>query len=164
MEKQNWRLKVGKKREINELSWRIYLHQEFVEFAEEVAHLAKLYHWNFWGGGVNNFAVTLSQDIRDGESISICILPGDYHYYACFKKEYNPNHLSSSDYCEKIGETMDEALKYLHIFLLEHPYTPRSFDDLFCIMGGAYDRYPLAKKWAYEELESSLEEDLVGNH
>ena len=47
----NWRLKIGKRRNSNELDWHIELHQEFVQFAEEAELLSRLYDWDFWGGG-----------------------------------------------------------------------------------------------------------------
>ena len=152
--KNDWRSKIGKIKMSGELDWRIYLHAEFVQFAEEAEQLSELYNWNFWGGGVNNYAVTVSQSGRDGISISIRLYSGDhYKYYVSFCREWNPNNIATSEYRECIGDTMDDALKYLHSFLIKNKYVPEINHERICIMGGAYDRYPLAKKWAYEELE-----------
>ena len=63
----NWRSKIGKKVKNNELTWRISLHAEYVEFLNELNILSEIYNWNIWGGGVDNFAVTLSQ--RDRKSV-----------------------------------------------------------------------------------------------
>lgn len=162
MEVKNWRTMVGKRRAKNELDWRIYLHKEFVDFAEEAAMLASIYNWSFWGGGVNNYAVTLSQEKRDGLSISIRIIPGNnYKYYVSFKKVWNPNNLSQNEYNKCIAETLDEALKYLHTYLLENEYTPDANRERIYVMGGAYERYPLALKWAYEEIEENSKDKIL---
>ena len=158
----NWRTKIGKRRMKGELDWRIYLHAEFVQFAEEAERLSELYDWNFWGGGVDNYAVTLSQSGRGGKSISIRLHSGDhYKYYVSFSDQWNPNNISISEYRECIGDTMDDALKYLHTFLLEHKYVREANHERICVMGGAYDRYPLAKKWAYEELVNENFENIL---
>ena len=115
MQNKNWRLKIGKKREKNELNWRIHLQAEFVQFVEEAEELSKVYNWDFWGGGTKNYAVTLSQGIRDGHYISIRMNPGEkYKYYVSFARQWNPNNIEPSEYHECIGENIDEALKYLH--------------------------------------------------
>ena len=115
----NWREKRGK-RNLDGFDWRFYLQVEFVEFLEEVEDISSICDWNLWGGGVNNYAVTISQAKRDGKSISIRINPGDnYYYYACFEKEWNPNNIDSNKYQECIGKTKEEAISYLKTFLKE---------------------------------------------
>ena len=156
MENKNWRLKIGKKKQIDELDWRIYLQEEFVEFADEAERLAGIYDWDFWGGGVGNYAITLSQPIRNGKAISICMQPIDnYKYYVSFAKETNPNNVDKASYCECVGNDMNEALKYIHTYLMENKYVRDNRLSRICVMGGAYERYPLAKKWAYEALEEN---------
>ena len=51
---------------------------------------------------------------------------------------------------------MSEAITFLQKFLESNTYIPRD-NDIYCFPGGAYDRYFLAKKWAYEELEERKE-------
>ncbi len=156
----NWREKVGKKEESKKFSWRIMLHHEYVIFAEEASLLAKIYHWNFWGGKVNNYAVTLSQNKANGKSISIKILASDnYSYFVSFKNETNPNNINQKEYHEKIASNLDDALKYLHNFLLENEYEPEFFSDLIIVMGGAYDRYPLELHWEKERIMEEIEKE-----
>ena len=158
MNNRNWREKVGKRQEKNEFSWRLGLHKEYVDFLEEVVTLANIYNWNLWGGGVNNYAVTLSQLKRDGKSISIRILPGDnYSYFVSFFDAWNPNNIDKKEYKKKIGNNMDEALKYLHTFLLENKYEIDNNRERICVLGGAYDRYPLALKWEKERIIEETE-------
>ena len=157
----NWRLKIGKRRNSNELDWHIELHQEFVQFAEEAELLSRLYDWDFWGGGVGNYAVTLSQSIMKGISISIRMFGSGNCYYVSFANEMNPNNVKFSTYNECIAKTMDDALKYLHSFLIEHRYTRNFNSDRICVMGGAYERYLLALRWAYEELEERKEKEKI---
>ena len=153
MKNNDWRIKIGKKWQANDFDWRFQLHTEFVEFAREVEKLSELYYFNFWGGGVDNYAITLSQVNFDGKSISVKMIASDkYYYYVSFKKAYNPNRLENSDYDTFIGATMDEALKYIHTFLMDNKYEPDLGSRRYCFMGGAYDRYPLAKRWAMEEM------------
>lgn len=154
---ENWRERIGKKRDFNLVDWRFDLHTEFVKFAEEAADLASRYDWNFWGGGVDNYAITLSQSKRDGKYISIKLISGDnYCYYVSFYNNLNPNNIPYDSYKERIGENMNEALRYLLKYIIEHDYDAQSKPML--VMGGAYDRYPLAKLWAFEELEENKKE------
>ncbi len=158
----NWRNKIGKKQEQGEIEWRFLLHQEFFEFMNEVHTLAKIYNWNLWGGGVNNYAVTLSQNKPNGIRCSIKMLASDsYKYYFCLTKEINPNNINNSEYTKFIGENMDEALKYLHTFLLNNDYEVDSKSEKFTFMGGAYDRYYLAKKWESERLLEEKVKEVV---
>ena len=160
MENKNWRSRIGKKRERNELDWRFYLKTEFVQFAEEVEKLSIFYNWNLWCGGVDNYSITLSQGIRNGLSISVRMIGGDkYKYYVSFAKEINPNNIGINEYKEFIGETMDDALKYIHTYLMEHEFERDYKNERFCFMGGAYDRYPIEKIWAYQELEAAQESE-----
>lgn len=150
----DWRLKIGKKRIKGELGWRIELHTEYMKFADKACEIANVCNWNFWGGGVDNYAVTLSQSGPDGKSISVkMIASGNYHYYACFKKVLNPNNLEIGDYDTYIGETSEDALKYIRSYLIENRSINDFDDECVCFMGGAYDRYPLAMKWAKEIME-----------
>lgn len=152
MEESNWRLKIGKKDLNNELDWRIFLHKEFVEFVEKANELAIKYDWDFWGGGVNNYAITLSQSGMNGKSISIKMLGRDhYHYYVSFVREWNPNNVENSQYLECIGKSLDETLEYLKSFLEQNKYEREYNDERICVMGGAYERYPLALKWAMDD-------------
>ena len=137
MVNNNWRAKVGKKRDYTDFDWKLYQHEEFVRFAEEVELLSRVYDWNFRGGMVGNYSVTLSQ-----------------------AKVINPNNVSISEYTKCIGETMDDALKYIHSFLIDNKYV-REYGDRTCFMGGAYDRFPLAKKWALEEMEEMRMKDKI---
>lgn len=158
MKSINWREKVGKRQEKQEFSWRLGLHKEFVDFAEEANNLAALYHWNFWGGKVDNYSVTLSQAQVDGKSISIRILAEDnYSYFVSFARKTNPNNVDRCEYQERIGATMDDALKYLHNYLLENQYIPTFGGERICFMGGAYDRYPLALRWEKERIMEEME-------
>ena len=155
MEDNNWRLRIGKRHLKNELDWRIFLHKEFVTFAEKVNELAMIYDWDFWGGGVDNYSVTLSQNTRDGKHISIRMLGRDnYYYYVSFAREWNPNNVEKNQYSDCIGKSMAEALEYLKQFLEENKYVRDYNNERNCIMGGAYERYPLALKWATEDLKS----------
>ena len=157
MKSSNWREKVGKKQEIGEYSWRLGLQQEFVDFIEEVDILATHYDWNLWGGGVGNYSVGLSQSKKDGKYISIRILPTDnYSYFVSFDKNLNPNNISKSSYQEKIANNIDDALKYLHNFLLENQYILDNKKDRISIMGGAYDRYFLEKLWEDERISEEV--------
>lgn len=154
-----WREKIGKRLNPGEYDWRIHLHTEFVEFLEEVASLAALYDWDMWGGGVKNYAVTLSQAKKDGKSISIKMISGaNYKYYASFEKIWNPNNANVDHYKLLIGENMEEALKYIHEFLMDNKYQREWKDKRTCFMGGAYERYPLALHWERERVIEELEE------
>ena len=154
----HWREKIGKRQVKNEYSWRLSLHKEYVDFLEEVVTLARIYDWNLWGGGVNNYAVTLSQAKRNGKSISIRILPNNnYSYFVSFANAWNPNNIEKKEYQEKIGSTMDDALKYLHTFLLENQYNSDSDREKILVMGGAYERYPLVLKWEKERMMEDLD-------
>lgn len=160
---KNWRSSVGKKRNPKELDWRIHKHYEFVKFAEAAEDLSELYDWNFWGGGVDNLAVTLSQPGREGLSISIRLLSDNhYSYYVSFANQWNPNNIEYCEYTKCIADNLDDALEYLHTFLKENPYQREYKDDRISVMGGAYERFPLALKWAYEELEDNNEGNLYG--
>ncbi len=158
----DWRNKIGKKQEKSEINWRFLLHKEFFEFMNEVHTLAEIYNWNLWGGGVDNYAVTLSQRKFNGIHCSIKMLARDnYKYYFCLTREINPNNIKNEEYTEFIGENMDEALKYLHTFLLDNDYEIESKEEKFIYMGGAYDRYFLAKKWESERLLEEKAKELV---
>lgn len=160
MNDKNWRLKIGKRLEKGEPDWRIDLQAEYVLFIEELNTLAKLYDWDLWGGGVENYAVTLSQRMQNGKSISIKIVPSkQYQYYACFERTWNPNRIAPSSYTEFAGETIEDALKYVHTYLMENKYIPTR-DKRLCFLGGAYDRYPLALMWEKERCAEELSESL----
>ncbi len=150
----NWRDRRGRKADGIHLNWRFELHTEYMMFAERVLLLSKIHGWNFWGSGVDNYAITLSQNKRDGLYITIRINPcDDYKYYVSYTSEINPNNILKEQYKECIGETLDEAVSFLKHYLERNQYEPEYQHPTHCFMGGAYDRYPLAKKWAYEELE-----------
>ncbi len=153
----NWRSKIGKKVKNNELTWRISLHAEYVEFLNGLNILSEIYNWNIWGGGVDNFAVTLSQRGLNCKSISICLKALDgYKYYACFDKDSNPNNINKNFYNECIGDTMEEALKYVHSFIVENKDSKDIQGERIVVFGGAYDRYPLAYFWALEERDKII--------
>lgn len=154
--KTNWRNMVGKKQEKGKFSWRIYMHKEFYDLIEEVAILAHEYKFSLWGGKVGNYAITLYQGKKH---ISVKLM-NDYKYHISFKDVWNPNNLKDEDYSLTLSESLDEALKYVHTYLIENT----TFDnkDLTIIMGGAYDRYPLALKWEKERVsEELLENELI---
>jgi len=154
---ENWRNRRGKKVDVYHLNWRFELYTEFMYFADKAMALAKINSWNFWGGGVDNYSITLSQNMVHGKSISIRLLASDdYKYYVSYVDQINPNNVSTQDYEECIGNNMSEAITFLQKFLENNTYIPRD-NDIYCFPGGAYDRYFLAKKWAYEELEERKE-------
>ena len=161
---KNWRERIGKRLGTGEYDWRIHLQKEFVDFIKEIELLARLYGWNLWGGGVKNYAVTLSQIKVQGKSISIKMLSGvDYKYYVSFENEINPNNINPEEYKTKIGDTMDEALKYVHDFLNDNKYIKDPKEERFCFLGGAYDRYPVALHWERERIIEELEQkQLIG--
>lgn len=151
----NWREKRGKKLNDGELDWRFYLQIEFVEFIEEVDEIAEIFDWDLWGGGVNNYAVTLSQGKRDGKSISIRINPGDnYYYYVSFERQWNPNNIDNNKYLECIAKTKEEAIAYLKNFLKNNQYIREFKNERISILGGAYDRYYF-NKIKYDSLVNS---------
>lgn len=153
---KKWRLEIGKKSNNNEFNWRLYLQAEYVEFLLEVKELSEIYNWNLWGGGVNNYALTISQPGSDGKSISIQLKPNDkYYYYASFEREHNPNNVNKDSYNKYIGTNMDEALKYIHTFLKENANIKDLENTQIVVLGGASDRFPLAYIWAKEELEKT---------
>lgn len=154
---KNWRERIGKKRNEEELNWRFHLHAEYVKFLLEVEQLSEKYNWDLWGGGVNNYAVTLSQFGRDGKHISVRLHSGyNYQYYVSYKDEWNPNNIDYDSYRSCIGKTMEEALGNMEVFLRDNV----SFLDLEnqrrVVLGGAYDRFPLAYQWALEERDGVL--------
>lgn len=154
---RNWRNKIGSKRNPNELTWRISLHAEYVEFLLEVEKLAKFYNWGLWGGGVNNYAITLSQSGRDGISISVRLHSmHNYKYYASFENEWNPNNVSYDSYKTYVSDSLDEALKYIHLFIQENKSINDYENSHPIVLGGAYERFPLAYKWAVEERDGVL--------
>lgn len=158
---REWRLKIGKRHFKGEFKWRFNLHTEYIEFAEEMFDIADFYNWNYWGGGVDNYAVTLSQMKPNGKSISIKMISSDnYYYYASFVNEINPNNIEVDSYKQFVGKTIDDVIDYVQEFLENNDYKPDDVRELICIEGGAYDRYLLAKKWALEELEE--EKKLIG--
>lgn len=155
---KNWRNRRGKKADAIHLDWRFELHTEYMMFAERVLLLSKIHDWSFWGGGVDNYAITLSQNKRDGLYITIRINPSDdYKYYVSYAREMNPNNILKEQYRECIGKNLEEAIGFLQSFLESNRYIPEGRCSSHCFMGGAYDRYPLAKKWAYENLEERRE-------
>lgn len=157
---KNWRSKIGKRSNPTEISWRFELHSEYMEFLSEVKTLAELYDWDLWGGGVNNYAITLSQAKRDGLSISIGLVPGfNYQYCVCFDKVWNPNNISFNGYKKCISADMNDALKYLHTFLIGNRYRREYPGERICVLGGAYERYPLARKWEYESIDKAREKE-----
>ena len=88
----------------------------------------------------------------------IILSSDNYYYYVSFVDEMNPNNIDIDSYSEFVGKTIDDVLKYVHTFLIENRYVPEIDREPIYVMGGAYDRYYLAKKWAMEELE---EESMV---
>lgn len=162
---RDWRNKIGRKQKDTELDWRFLCHSEYMEFLKEVDLLASHYNWCLWGGGVDNYAITLSQNIRNGKTISIKMLPGDnYYYYVSDARDWNPNNVDKATYKKRVGKNIDETLKFLHNYLLENMFIPDKDDERYSILGGAYDRYYLAKKWAFERLkENQTEDNLIPN-
>ena len=155
-----WRDRIGKKRIKGELPWRILRHSEFVNFMDRVAILANIYNWSLWGGEVNNFAVTLTQDKPNGKNISIAIMGPKYGYYVSYYDNWNPNNIAKSTYEERISDDMEGALNFLEDYLRENKYEAAPNYERICVMGRAYDRYELAKKWALEEIASEDYEEL----
>ena len=145
-----WRNKVGKKRLKGELPWRLLRHSEFVDFMDRVAMLARIYNWSLWGGGVNNFAVTLVQNKIRGKSISLAMMGTDYGYYVSYADEWNPNNVIKSTYEKRISDDMEGALDFLENFLRNNKFDATLNHERICIMGGAYDRYPLDKNRVLE--------------
>ena len=159
--KYSWREKIGKRLGQNEIDWRVGLYKEFIEFVNETYELATIYDWNFWGGGTDNYAVTLSQAKRDGICLSIKMLSSDkYKYYVSFYDEFNPNNIDSNQYKEFIGENLDEALKYIHKFLMENKYD-RSFNGSPTrVVGSGYNKCYLRIKWAKEEIAQKIIDEI----
>ena len=156
----NWRNRIGKRQEQNELDWHFLLNKEFFEFMNEVRTLAEIYNWNLHGGKNGNYAVNLFQRKPRGVCCSIKMLPRDnYKYYFCLTKEINPKNVDNCEYTTLIGENMTEALKYLHLFLLDNDYECINKNDEYINMGGAYNHYNLDEKWENEKLfEEKLKE------
>lgn len=151
-----WRDKIGKIKNQDELDWRIGLYKEFIEFVDETYELSCIYDWSFWGGGTDNFAVTFSQQIRDGKCISIKMIPSkNYSYYACFSKTTNPNNIKDNSlYSEFVGNTIDAALKYIHTYLLENKFT--SEHSGIREKGFGYEKCFMRIRWAKEEMVDKL--------
>lgn len=156
-----WRQRRGNRGNSNEIDWRIGLYKEFIQFVDETYELSVIYDWDFWGGGTDNYAVTLSQAIRDGKHISIKMIPSkDYHYYASFCNEMNPNRIKDdNEYKEFAGETIDEALKYIHTFLLDNEYERQFKVSPTRFLGNGYDKCFMRIRWAKEELANKLIEE-----
>lgn len=160
--KENWRSKIGKRLSNGELDWRYNLQEEFINFFDEVIKLADIYEWNYWGGGSNNCAITLSQNKVKGKSISVKMLPGHkYKYYATFIQEHNPNRLKNSEYNVFIGETLDDAWKYIKEYLDKNRYIPDNPHERFGFTSGAYEKF-IIEKWQREILEKKEKKDVIG--
>ena len=156
----NWRDRIGKRREKNGLNWEIGLYKEFIQFVEETSKLAKMFDWNFWGGGTDNFAVTLYQAKRDGKKISLKMIPSaKYSYYASFANEWNPNNIKSSEYNDLVGESMLDAIKYLKTFLTQNSYVREYRTESNIILGSGYDKCFMRIRWAKEDLVEQMIED-----
>ena len=155
-----WRDRIGKKRIKGELPWRLLRHSEFVNFMDRVAILARIYKWSLWGGGVDNFAVTLSQEKFHGKNISIAMMGPSYGYYVSYANEWNPNNIEKSTYEKRISYDIEGALNFLEDFLRENKYEVEANREITLIMGGAYERYYLAKQWALEEMALEDYEEL----
>ena len=148
---KNWRNKIGNRKESNKFDWRLHMHYEYVQFVLRALELANKYNWSFWGGGNNNFAITLSQSKRNPLHISICLLGSDkYCYYSSFCKEWNPKNINKNEYQEKIGN-MNDAINYLEEFLKKNIYDPEY--ERTIIEGNAFSSFPCALKWAQEDLK-----------
>lgn len=157
--KNNWREKVGKRLGENEIDWRVGLYKEFIQFVDETYELASIYDWSFWGGGTDNYAVTFSQPIPNGKCISIKIIPSkNYYYYVCFDRVTNPNNIKdNSAYNKFIGEDINEALKYIHTFLLENKFTSKYEGTR--VKGFGYDKCFMRIRWEKEAIVNKMIED-----
>lgn len=155
MTKQDWRLRIGEKTPKYELGWRAELYKEAMDFVDKSLTLARLYNWNFWGGGTRNYAVTLFQNIRDGKYISIRIIPmKGYSYYASFVEEGKPNNIEINQYNTYIGTTLEEAMEYLRNFLSENQYViDPNRHELIQYKGNGYDKWFLNILWMKEAME-----------
>ena len=51
---------------------------------------------------------------------------------------------------------MEEALKYVHSFIVENKDSKDIQGERIVVFGGAYDRYPLAYFWALEERDKII--------
>ncbi|MBQ9071616.1 MAG: hypothetical protein IJY25_00455 [Bacilli bacterium] len=163
MNNKFWRDRIGKRREKNELDWRVGLYKEFIQFVEETSKLAEIYDWDFWGGGTDNFAVTLSQAKRSGKSISLKMIPSaKYSYYVSFAHEWNPNNISDSEYKEFVSESMLDVIKYLRKFLTDNSYVREYRSGSNIILGNGYDKCFMRIRWAKEELvDNMIEEEFI---
>ena len=161
--KENWREKRVR-RVRDGLDWRVGLYKEFIEFIDEVYELSNIYDWDIWGGGTDNYAVTLTQAKRNGKFISIKMIPSkNYSYYASFVDEWNLNRIKNdSIYEEFIGDTLDEALKYIHKFLNENEYQ-REYGSPTKILGNGYDKCFMRIRWAKDEFANKIIEDEFSN-
>lgn len=147
----DWRSRIGEKKKSDKLSWKISLYEEFIQFVDKAFDLSVLYNWDFWGGGTDNYAVTFSQGIIDGKSLSIrMISTKKYSYWASFSNKTNPNNIEFSEYDSFISETMDETLEYIREYLLKNEDVKQRQHIRF--RGCGYDRCILKIKQEKERL------------
>lgn len=90
------------------------------------------------------------------------MLSGDkYKYYVSFCKKWNPNNIDYREYKQFIGENLDEALKYIHIFLMENKYERSFSGSATRVIGKGYDKCHLIIMWIKEELAQRIIDEIL---
>ncbi len=153
----NWRDKIGNKKRTKDDYWELDFYNEFMDLVDNCVAITAKYNWNFWGSGSKNRSITASQWFRDGKSISLLLKPTEnYHYYACFENVGNPNNLKNYQYTTFVGETLEEALKYLENYIIENSNPLDYENDRICVEGKAYDDYYFRAKWIQDAMIEEL--------